>query len=469
MMKTSNKIPAGKSKINMKSIIIVYLCFFCCYAYSQQEKPNIILILADDLGYGDLGPFGNQKIITPALDRIANEGVKATNFYVSAPACTPSRGSILTGRYPQRNGMYEMIRNDMVNYGHQFTETDYGRQPESTLGMDLREKTLGDMLKKAGYTNGVVGKWDGGRARRFLPLQRGFDRFFGIVNTGVDYWTHERYGVPSLYRDNALVDEEGFLVDLEGQEALNFIKENHDRPFFLYYPSFAPHGASNLERSGIRPPKKYLELYPNMDPNDRRTETLATISALDFQIGKILEMLDTYDISDNTLIIFFSDNGGPKNSINGPLKGGKANLWEGGIRSPFLARWPGVIPAGATTNAFLSSLELMPTFAAVANSWVPDATMDGYNMLPILEGKSQTSPRHEMFWEWKNTRAARIGNYKWVEIGSETGLYDLSKDIGEQHDLSKEIPDLYTNMTESWNEWKREMDSAEPREPFQDY
>lgn len=453
----------------MKCIIAIYLCLFCCYAYSQQQTPNVILIVADDLGYGDLGPFGNQKIITPALDRIANEGVKATNFYVSAPACTPSRGSILTGRYPQRNGMYEMIRNDMVNYGHQFTETDYGRQPESTLGMDLREKTLGDMLKKAGYTNGVVGKWDGGRARRFLPLQRGFDRFFGIVNTGVDYWTHERYGVPSLYRDNALVDEEGFLVDLEGQEALNFIKENHDRPFFLYYPSFAPHGASNLERSGIRPPKKYLELYPNMDPNDRRTETLATISALDFQIGKILEMLDTYDISDNTLIIFFSDNGGPKNSINGPLKGGKANLWEGGIRSPFLARWPGVIPAGATTNAFLSSLELMPTFAAVANSWVPDATMDGYNMLPILEGKSQTSPRHEMFWEWKNTRAARIGNYKWVEIGSETGLYDLSKDIGEQHDLSKEIPDLYTNMTESWNEWKREMDSAEPRGPFQDY
>lgn len=453
----------------MNKLLIFLFCFLSFCGFSQTQKPNIILIVADDIGYHDIEPFGNKEVITPALNVLANEGIRATNFYVTAPGCTPSRASLLTGRYPLRNGMYDMIRNDMVNYGHKFTEVEYRRQPEATLGMDLREKTLGDMLKKAGYTNGIIGKWDGGRSRRFLPLQRGFDEFFGYSNSGIDYWTHERYGVPSLYRNNELVEEDGFLVDLEGQEITKFINENHDRPFFLYYPSAAPHGAANLERSGIQPPQKYLDLYPDLNPSEGRTEFLATISALDQQIGIILDLLDHYNIAKNTLIIFISDHGAPKNGDNTPLKGGKSTLWEGGIRSPFLARWPGVIPAGSTTDVFLSSLELMPTLADVAQTWVPDATMDGYNMLPILQGKTEVSPRKEMFWDWLGTRAARIGDYKWVETDKEQGLYDLSNDIGEKQNLAKKMPDLLLKIKESWNEWKREMDSSEPRGPFQDY
>lgn len=433
---------------------------------AAQSKTNIILIVSDDLGYRDIGPFNGEEI-TPVLDRLAREGVKATNFYVASPACTPSRGSILTGRYPQRNGMYDMIRNDMVNYGHKFTQMEYRRQPEATLGMDLREKTLADMLKTAGYTNGMVGKWDGGRATPYLPLQRGFDSFLGIVNTGVDYWTHERYGIPSLYRNNDLVKEEGFLVTLEGREAIHFINENHDRPFFLYFASFAPHGASNLDRSGIKPPKEYLDLYPNRDPHDKRTEYMAAVSSLDAQIGEILDLLEEYGIAENTLIIFHSDNGGPGPADNSPLRGGKATLWEGGVRVPFLARWPGVIPAGTTTDAFLSSLELMPTIAAVANTWVPDATMDGYNMLPILKGEINTSPRTEMFWQWMDESAARVGNYKWVHRKDGTGgLFDLSKDIGEQHDVSDEKPETLDDIKKRWSEWRREMESAPPRGPF---
>lgn len=453
------------SIIHCLPILAIFFCAFT--SVFAQSHTNIILIVSDDLGYQDLSPFGGE-VHTPALDRLASEGVKGTNFYVTAPGCTPSRASLLTGRYPQRNGMYDMIRNDMVNYGHEFTQMEYRRQPEATLGMDLREKTLADMLKKAGYTNGIFGKWDGGRARRYLPLQRGFDNFLGIVNTGTDYWTHERYGIPSLYRNNKLVDEEGFLVELEGREAVRFIHENHDRPFFLYFPSFGPHGASNLERSGIRPPRKYLDLYPDMDPEDRRTEYIATVSSLDDQISNILNLLDEYDIAENTLIVFFSDNGGPGSGDNGPLRGGKANLWEGGIRSPFLARWPGKIPAGTTTDAFLSSLELMPTFASVANTWVPDATMDGYNMLPVLQGKADTI-RTEMFWQWRGTRAARVDDYKWVRIDDKEGLYDLSEDISEEHDLSKEKPDVLADIKARWKEWKREMDHAPPRGPFQDY
>lgn len=451
-------------------ILVVFFSLVSVSGSHAQSHTNIILIVSDDLGYQDLSPFGGE-VVTPALDRLAQEGVKATHFYVTAPGCTPSRASLLTGRYPQRNGMYDMIRNDMVNYGHEFTEMEYRRQPEATLGMDLREKTLADMLKKAGYTNGMVGKWDGGRAKRFLPLQRGFDHFFGIVNTGVDYWTHERYGIPSLYRNNELVDEEGFLIELEGREVTRFIHENHDRPFFLYYASFAPHIASNLERSGIRPPQKYLDLYPDLDPKGghvSRIELVATISSLDEQIGHILDLLDEYGIAENTLIVFFSDNGADGAGHTGRLRGGKGNLWEGGIRSPFLARWPKVIPAGTTTDALLSSLELMPTFAAAANTWVPDATMDGYNMLPVFQGNID-SPRTDMFWEWRGTRAARVGDYKWVEIDDTGGLFDLSKDIGEHHDLSEEKPDVLTTIKNRWREWKREMDNADPRGPFQDY
>ena len=440
---------------------------------STPRPPNIILIVSDDLGYADTGPFGGDEI-TPNIDRLAYEGVRGTHFYVTSPACTPSRGSILTGRYPQRNGMYDMIRNDMVNYKHRFTMTEYARQPEATLGMDLREKTLGDMLSQAGYTNGIFGKWDGGRARRYLPLQRGFDEFLGIVNTGTDYWTHERYGVPSLYRDNQLVKEEGYLTHLIGNEAVRFIHENHQKPFFLYIPFFAPHGASNLERTGIRPPQKYLDLYANRGPLEKsRLEYMAAISGMDDMIGNVLQTLDQYNLAQNTLIVMFSDNGGPRGNKspgdNRPLRGGKAQLWEGGIRSPFIARWTGTLPANTTTDAFFTSLELMPTFAAVADTWTPDAKMDGFNVLPVLK-EGRPSPRNEMYWQWLTQRAARIGQYKWVEFANgEGGLFDLLADPGEARDLSVQYPEKLAQLKRGWERWRREMDAAEPRGPFRDY
>src|SRR5262245_38373544 len=189
---------------------------------ANARRPTLLLIVADDLAYRDLGCCGGEAE-TPNLDRLAREGVRATSFYVSWPACTPSRGSILTGRYPQRNGLYDMIRNDLVNYGHKYTEEEYAVSPEMTLGLDLREVTIAQALQKAGYATGVVGKWDSGRARRFLPLQRGFDFFYGFANTGIDYWTHERYGVPSMFRGNERIQEKGYATDLFRREALAFL------------------------------------------------------------------------------------------------------------------------------------------------------------------------------------------------------------------------------------------------------
>ena len=448
------------------------------------EKPNIVLIVADDLGYADVGCFGNDVIRTPHVDALAKQGVRLTSFYVAWPACGPSRASFLTGRYPQRNGMFVNIRNNEVNYGHRFTEAQYKTSPEMILGMDLREVTVAQVLKTAGYHNGVFGKWDGGRARRFLPLQRGFDDFYGFANTGIDYYTHERYGIHSVFRgnDRTKADQGTYFAHLEGREATRFLKENagKNRPFFLYVPTNSPHGASNLDVKGIRPPKKYLDLYSDKLPFEFR-DHMATVSAMDEMIGSILRTLDETRQSENTLVIFFSDNGGAgpgKRSNNGPLRAGKSSLFEGGIRVPFVARWPGKIPAGSARDDFVTSLELFPTLLKLTGAPRPDVVLDGFDMMPVLRGVGK-SARTEMFWLHEHgasdvvQRAARVNQWKWVEsrrnAETQAGLFDLSADIGEKNDLSAQKPDVLKMVRERYAAWEHAMDQAEPRGPFRDY
>jgi arylsulfatase A-like enzyme len=435
-------------------------------AWAQQaRKPNIVLIVADDLGYGDLGCFGNKVVQTPHLDRMASEGARFTNFVVSWPACTPSRSTILTGRYPQRNGLYDMIRNNEVNYKHLFTEEEYAVSPEMTLGLDLREVTLGQVMKSAGYATGVIGKWDSGRARRFLPLQRGFDFYYGFANTGIDYFTHERYGVPSMYRGNERIKKEGHATDLFRREALRFIDENHQSPFFLYLPFNAPHGASTFDKSAVQETPKWLGKYEGM----KDALYLAWISHLDDAVGSVLERLRRYGQDGNTLVIFTSDNGGSGQGKNGLLRGGKAQMWEGGLRVPMIARWPGRIPRDRVSDEFLSTAEFLPTFAGVGGATTPKGVkLDGFNMLPVLEGKAK-SQRTEFFWQRKNDKAARVGQWKWLESERGSGLFDLSADIGEQNDRSREKPDVLARVKERWNVWRKEMDDSEPRGPFRDY
>ena len=246
---------------------------------AAPSKPNIVLIVSDDQGYADLGCCGRPELKTPNLDRLASEGVRLTNFYVTWPACTPSRSSILTGRYPQRNGLYDMIRNNEVNWDHRFTEAEYAVSPEMALGLDRREITIAEVLRKAGYATGVFGKWDSGRARRYLPQQRGFDTFFGFSNTGIDYFTHERYGIPSMFRGNERVKVEGYATDLFRREAIEFVHRNHRRPFFLYVPFNAPHGASNLERTGVQAPEEYYRMYGNLPPT-KKQRYMACVTAM---------------------------------------------------------------------------------------------------------------------------------------------------------------------------------------------
>ena len=217
--------------------------------FAIAENPNVILIVSDDQGYNDLGLHGNG-IITPALDRLAQEGTRLNNFYVAWPACTPSRAAFLTGRYPQRNGIYDMIRNEAPDYGHRYTPAEYAVTFERLGGMDIRETILPRMLKTAGYRSGIFGKWDLGSLRRFLPNSRGFDQFYGFVNTGIDYYTHERYGVPSMYRNfSPTVEDKGvYCTDLFEREATRFLNTHAGKdPFFLYLPFNAPHNSSALD------------------------------------------------------------------------------------------------------------------------------------------------------------------------------------------------------------------------------
>ncbi len=436
----------------------------------DRNRPNIVLIVSDDQGYADLGCFGGEEILTPHLDRLANGGVKLTSFYVAWPACTPSRGAFLTGRYPQRNGLYDMIRNDVADYGHQINEYEYAISPEMTLGLDLEEITIADILKELGYINGVFGKWDSGRARRFLPLQRGFDVFYGFANTGIDYFTHERYGVPSMFRANEPIKEEGYATDLFRREAVKFIHKNKGEPFFLYVPFNAPHSASSLDRPGVQAkPEDIARWYPDHDPKAPRTRYMACVTNMDDAIGEILDTLDEHELTDNTLIIFFSDNGGGGPADNTPLRGRKALMFEGGVRVPAIVQWPGKVPAGTESDAFLTALEVFPTLLNAVGAEPPEGvTLDGFDMLPVLQGEHE-SKREAMFWERRGDKAARIGHWKWVDSDRGGGLFDLSKDIGESNDLSEEHPEMLTKLKTRFQSWKQEMEESEPRGPFRDY
>ena len=364
--------------------LFVVLLAILCGRSPAAQKPNILLIVSDDQGYSDLGCIGLKPLKTPHLDRLAAEGVRATSFYVTWPACTPSRGSLLTGRYPQRNGLYDMVRNDLVDFGHRYSPEEYAVSPEMTLGLDPRELTLGDVLRQAGYRTGMVGKWDMGQARRYLPLQRGFDFFYGHGNNGIDYYTHERYGVHSIFAGNERTDADKgvYATDLFGREALKFIRQKSDQPWFLYLAFNAPHGASSFppddartpagkkKNIGVQAPEEDVAPYRVLGVSDS-LRYYAAMTRMDAKIGELVAHLRQSGQWENTLVLFHSDNGGSGNGGNAPLRGQKSTMWEGGLRVPFIASWPSRLPAGKVTDEFLTSLEIYPSLLTAAGAAPP--------------------------------------------------------------------------------------------------
>lgn len=450
--------------------------WFVLQSQSIAAPPNVLLIVSDDQGYGDLGCYGSKEAQTPHLDRLASEGARLTNFYVAWPACTPSRASLLTGRYPQRHGLYDMIRNEAPDYGKRYTPAEYAVTFERIAGMDTREILIANMLSNAGYACGMFGKWDLGMQQRFLPLARGFGDFYGFVNTGIDYFTHERYGVPSMYRNNQPTTEDrgAYTTDLFEREALRFIDENRERPFFMYLSFNAPHSASNLDpeiRRTVQAPQEaiahYVKSQPNLSP--RRRSYLAAISCMDDAIGELLAQLDELELTENTLVIFLSDNGGGGIADNGPFRGGKAQLNEGGIRVPCILRYPRAIEPGSESDEFLSALEIVPTILGVTGVAPPNnLILDGYDMLPVL-AEGNPSTRTSMCWQRRDEKAIRSGNWKWIQTAKGTFLYDLEKDPAERQNLAGERSDLADKLEDQFARWEAEMQAAEPRGPFRDY
>ncbi|QDV70808.1 Arylsulfatase [Rosistilla carotiformis] len=458
-------------------------------------QPNILLIVSDDQGYNDLGILGNG-IITPTLDRLAKEGTRLTNFYVAWPACTPSRASLLTGRYPQRNGIYDMIRNEAPDYGHKYSPEAYDVSFERVGGMDEREVILPAVLQPAGYKCGIYGKWDLGTLKRFLPTSRGFDDFYGFVNTGIDYFTHRRYGVPSMFRNKSPTteDEGTYCTYLFEREAMRFIDQHAGKaPFFLYLPFNAPHNSSALEpeiRSSVQAPQEFKDMYPAVDPETqinkkyrygapatvatqaaRRRDYRAAVTCMDASIGKLLDRLQQLQQLDNTIVIFFSDNGGSGGADNAPLRGHKGQTWEGGIRVPCIVRWPdGGVKPMQVNDELLSSLELLPSLAAAAGAEAPDdVVLDGFDWWPTLCNQ-QPSPRKEMFWKRRDMIGARVGQWKWVDMAGRTGgLFDLEADPGERNNLAESHPEVLQRVQARYANWIAEMEAAEPRGPFRDF
>ena len=444
---------------------------------NEDDLPNIILIVSDDQGYNDISIYGNDDIITPNLDNLVKEGVRLTNFYVTSSICTPSRSSLLTGRYPQRNGTYELFRNELPDVGYKYSGIEYSTTPERILGTDLKEIFISELLKEAGYTNGIFGKWDLGQLRRYLPLQQGFHQFYGFVNTGIDYFTHERYGVPSMYQDNNLTraDSGTYSSFLFEREAIRFLDQNKAKPFFLYLPFNAPHSASNLDpkiRSSVQAPSEFLNMYPTdtSSLDRKRLGYKAAITAMDRSIGNILNLVNAYGIEENTMVIFLSDNGGGIGSDNAPFRGGKSHFLEGGIRGPCIIKWPGRLEPGTSNDAFLSSLEIFPTILAACRIERPkDLILDGFDMLPVLQG-NEPSKRSTMFWELRGGVAARVDTYKWInDMRGNVGFYDLRKDLFEKNDLSDTNAAQLEVVKGKFKEWQKAMAKAEHRGPFKDF
>lgn len=400
------------------------------------SKPNIILMVADDLGYADVGVHGCREFATPNIDSIANNGLRFTSGYVSAPVCAPSRAGFLTGRYQDRFGFQG------------------NPPPGASWGLPLSETTIADRLKSCGYRTAAFGKWHLGEKPEFHPLQRGFDEFFGFLSGMHDYFkaNDPKWGLIMRGREPAELKE--YLSFAIAREGCRFIQEQKDNPFFLYLSFNAPH-------LPLQAPEEYLKKTAHI-ADRRRGSYAAMVLALDDAVGRVLEKLRETKLENETVIFFLSDNGGPliagsaiNGSRNDPLRGSKIELWEGGIRVPFFIQWKGKVPAGRVVDEPIISLDILPTALALAGVEAqPGWNLDGVNLLPLLHGQSTRLPRERLFWKWNDRDyAVRQGDWKLVRVKAANGLFDLRTDIGESADRTGERGQLAQDLKSVWNGW----------------
>lgn len=397
--------------------------------------PNVVVILVDDLGYGDLSSYGAPDLETPCIDRLVSQGMRLDNFYANCPVCSPTRASLLSGRYPEAVGVPGVVRTH--------TKNSWGYlSPKAVL--------LPALLKPAGYRTAIVGKWHLGLGEPNLPNSRGFDFFHGFLGDMMDdYFTHRRHEVNYMRQNAEVVDPPGHATDVFTQWACQWIQEQSaGKPFFLYLAYNAPHNP-------IQPPEAFLQRYRAKHPQatEKRAKLAALIEHLDRGVGQVLETLDKTGLAQNTLVIFTSDNGGwlPAGANNGPVRGGKTMVYEGGIRVPMAARWPGKIRPGSRSDVVALTMDLCPTVLEAAGVKRPE-NLDSVSILPVLLGQTdQLAPRN-LVWSWLEAdrwiRAVRRGNDKLLtpKPGKPMELYDLGNDLRETTDLVKTRPELAAEL-----------------------
>lgn len=440
-------LPFSMNRAAFNAILItVALACLPAAAAAREGKPNIVLILADDLGYGSLACYGSKQIRTPHLDRLAASGMRLTDFHSNGPMCTPTRAALMTGRYPQRCAWVPDEDLSPV-FREQRRENPVQRW---AWGIALSEQTIAETLREAGYRTGLVGKWHLGYDSRFHPMNQGFDEFRGFISGAVDHHSHVSIsGLKDLdwWNGREIRNETGYTTDLLARHAIDFIARHKDRPFFLYLSHTAPHVPLQGRDPAVK--KSPAETYKEM------------IEVLDESVDRVTAALREHGLEKNTLLIFCSDNGAaPPGGVaaNGRLKGRKGSLHEGGHRVAFIASWPGVIPAGSTRAATAMTMDLFPTFTKLAGAEpAAKAPLDGIDLMPLLKSGKQDRQR-PLHWLFGQNWAVREGPWKLMGKGGKaTFLMNLEADLAEKKSLLEEKPEISNRLLSLHREWIAEV------------
>ena len=451
----------------LRALLLTALLFACAVSGVAGDaiRPNFLILFIDNVGYGDLSCYGNRDVKTPNIDKLAAEGVRCTDFYVGSPSCTPSRGAILTGRHPERNGLNFQLS---------------AKQNTNGIGLPVSEKIIPQYLKPLGYATAAFGKWNLGFAPGARPTERGFDEFLGHASGNIHYYKHLYHGQNDLRRGTNVIDLRGqYSTDLFADAAIDFIRRKKEQPWFVYLPFNAAHFVSSVnvepgEKIEWQVPAKYLAAYgcPPDEP-DQKKRFRAVLTALDDAIGRVLQTVDETGLRARTFVLLISDNGafmlkgrGLEVQSNAPLRDGGVTTYEGGVRVPAVFRWPGKLKP-RTCHEILSTLDVLPTLVAAARGKPPsDGLLDGFNMLPALQGGSQ-SQHKTLAWVWnegkdQHWQALRSADWKIVRRSEilPWELYDLRNDISESNDLSAKKPKIVERLTSEFDSWRKSTHST---------
>ncbi len=427
-------------RLKVIQLAIVSVLFLgAAFSTAAMTKPNVVLFLADDMGFADCGVYNCTDILTPHIDSLAHNGVRFTNGYTSGCVCSPTRAGLISCRYQQRLG---------------FDANAEGKARPGTVdrgprALDINQITFPQRMKALGYATGMVGKWHIGSGDGYRPNQRGFDFFYGIMPHGLGAKGPHGETPPPTYRDEVAVATPPNHMETFCDESLKFIDDNRDKPFLLYMAFTAVHGP-------FVAPEPWFSRQESSLPAARRRYA-ADMAQLDKVVGRVMQRLRERGLEENTLVFFLSDNGGPGGAVNnGALRGTKWTVWEGGIHVPFIAYWKGRFEAGRVLDQPVIQLDIPATaFAAAGAEVAPDWNIDGANLLPLLEGKSDAAPHEALFWRFGVQYAVRQGDWKLVKphINMAPRLHNLAQDIGEQNDLAAQHPERVKQLQELWDKW----------------